>query len=458
MDELRNDIEKYISGKLTPAERHALEKRALSDPFLADALEGAESISGTEFALDVEELNQKIVGGGKNRWVWPLRIAASVVGLAVVATAIFFSIGNETNDQLASNKQPTETKPDEVKATDSVEIKNELTKSGGGEVIASVKPEEKKKAETKPLLAIKLNKENHSLTGGSGVQNNFTATAGPDVKIADSVLTAPLLAGSINRDTISTAELSGYIGLEKQVADDIAVTAPTQQPTVAKTEAVSRSKRKAQASGGALSSTPIAQNLIVTGQVRDQQGQSLPGVNINVKGSTQGAVTDAEGKYSLALSDSNATLTYSFIGFVPQEMKVDKAKDYADVQLMEDATQLSEVVVTGYGERRTDGEPVVRLAEPVGGRKAYDTYLEEKKIYPQQALENKIEGKVVIEFTVSTTGVLSDFNVIRKIGFGCEEEIIRLVKEGPGWYPSYIDNEAVESLVRIKTRFELPGK
>ena len=41
---------------------------------------------------------------------------------------------------------------------------------------------------------------------------------------------------------------------------------------------------------------------------------------------------------------------------------------------------------------------------------------------------------------------------------GCEEELIRMVKEGPGWYPSYIDNEAVESLVRIKTRFELPEK
>ena len=67
-------------------------------------------------------------------------------------------------------------------------------------------------------------------------------------------------------------------------------------------------------------------------------------------------------------------------------------------------------------------------------------------------MENKIEGKVVIEFTVTTVGLLTDFNVVRKLGYGCEEEIIRLVKEGPQWRPSYIDNEAVESLVRVKKK------
>jgi TonB family protein len=455
MDDLRNDIERYISGKMSPAERHALEKRALSDPFLAEALEGAESISSAEFSLDVEELNQKIAGGGKNRWLWPLRIAASVAGLAIVATAIFYSIDNDSNDQLANKQKATENKPTETKATDSLDVKTEQSKAE--EALASTKSEEEKKTDTKPLLAVKRNEESQSLAGGTGVLKPTTTTAGPNIKNRDSLLAVPLLAADVSRDTLNNTELSDLIASEKEIGGDIVTTAPTQQAT-AKTESATRSKRKAQASGTASAAPPIAENLIITGQVRDQQGQSLPGVNINVKGTANGTVTNAEGKYSLALSDSNATLTYSFIGFVPQEMKVDKVNDYADVQLMEDATQLSEVVVTGYGEKRTDGEPVVRLAEPIGGRKAYDTYLDEKKIYPQQALENKVEGKVVIEFTVSTTGTLSDFTVIRKIGFGCEEEIIRLVKEGPGWYPTYIDNEAVESLVRVKTRFELPGK
>ena len=271
----------------------------------------------------------------------------------------------------------------------------------------------------------------------------------------DSISTGMLLASSIHRDTITRAEIAVLAELEETIADEVVTAAPSPQPVTQKLKKELEMARKNSPVSGAYITS---ENKTITGQVRDQNGEPMPGVNINVKGSTQGVVTNAEGKYSIVLSDPNTILTYSFIGFVSQEMKMDKAEDYADVQLMEDATQLSEVVVTGYGEKRTDSEPIIRLAEPVGGRKAYNKYLEEGKIYPQQALESKIEGKVVIEFTVSAIGTLSDFRVIKKLGFGCDEEVIRLVREGAAWRPSYIDNEPAESLVRIKTRFELPQK
>jgi hypothetical protein len=53
MSELKDDIEKYLKGELSPKEMHELEKKALSDPFLADALEGGLSIDHHEFAKDV---------------------------------------------------------------------------------------------------------------------------------------------------------------------------------------------------------------------------------------------------------------------------------------------------------------------------------------------------------------------------------------------------------------------
>lgn len=446
MDELRNDIERYLSGKMTSAERHALEKRALNDPFLADAIEGAESISADEFSWDVNQLNQQIVGAGKNRWLWPLRMAASVIGVAIVGSVIYISIHRTDSGNLASSEQKSENKLAAEARADSVQGNSQST---GEQAIAQVKPEEKK-VETKPLLPSK--EQSQSLVGGSGVQNKFTLASGPELKPADSIATETLLASTVQRDTISETEMAELVRLEEKTADNVVTAAPTQQPIVDK-------KEKSLASGERKSGAQrITENTIITGQVRDQSGEPLPGVNINVKGTSNGAVTNAEGKYAIALPNSDATLVYTFIGFVSQEMKLDKSKDYADVQLMEDATQLSEVVVTGYGEKRTDGEPIVRLAEPIGGRKAYDKYLEEGKIYPQQALENKVEGKVVIEFTVSTVGTLSDFHVIKKLGFGCDEEVIRLVREGAAWRPSYIDNEPAESLVRIKTRFTLPKK
>ena len=72
-------------------------------------------------------------------------------------------------------------------------------------------------------------------------------------------------------------------------------------------------------------------------------------------------------------------------------------------------------------------------------------------------MKNKIKGRAGIEFTVSTDGSLKDFQVIKKLGYGCEEEIIRLVKEGPKWMPSTEDNVPTESTVRIRMRFD-PSK
>ena len=56
MDEYSNDIEKYLKGELTPAQMHALEKEALNDPFLADALEGIQSLQPHDFSEDVNDL------------------------------------------------------------------------------------------------------------------------------------------------------------------------------------------------------------------------------------------------------------------------------------------------------------------------------------------------------------------------------------------------------------------
>jgi TonB family protein len=443
----KNDIERYLNGEMTPAERHALEKKALSDPFLADALEGAESVSPNEFTSDVAELNQKISGVRKNRWLWPLRIAASLAGIALVSTVLFFNL-IDSEVTLASKQEQTETKTETMDSLAADSILTIDSKNSGDENLLAAAMEETKETKpnaVKPLLRLRESNQTGTSGGASAL------STGPAKTITDTIQASGLMAANTKTDSSALIGYFDLISTENEQSEIVVSSPPVQQPTLSTAKGdASESKRKI-----AISPSPA---LTVTGQVRDQQGQPLPGVNVMKQGSVVGTVTDAEGKYMLTLSAPNATLVYTFIGFVPQEMRVDKTTDYADVQLMEDATQLSEVVVTGYGEKKTDGEPVVRLAEPIGGRKAYDKYLEDKKIYPQQALDNKVEGKVVVEFTISPTGVISDFNIIRKVGFGCEDEVIRLVQEGPRWNPSYIDNEPVESLVRIKTRFDLPGK
>jgi TonB-linked SusC/RagA family outer membrane protein len=96
-----------------------------------------------------------------------------------------------------------------------------------------------------------------------------------------------------------------------------------------------------------------AQTRTVTGTVRGATDSSpLPGVNVIVKGTNNGTTTSSDGAYSLTVPD-NTTLVFSFIGFKTQELAVG-SRTTLDVQLAEDVTSLTEVVVTALGIERDE--------------------------------------------------------------------------------------------------------
>ena len=91
----------------------------------------------------------------------------------------------------------------------------------------------------------------------------------------------------------------------------------------------------------------MAQNITVTGQVKDQKGLPLPGVSVKVKGSNQGASTSDNGTFTIS-TPQNAILEFSFIGFKAIEESVNN-RTSINVTLSDDNQQLNEVVVIGYG-------------------------------------------------------------------------------------------------------------
>ncbi|MBS1979518.1 MAG: SusC/RagA family TonB-linked outer membrane protein, partial [Bacteroidetes bacterium] len=94
-----------------------------------------------------------------------------------------------------------------------------------------------------------------------------------------------------------------------------------------------------------------AQDRIVSGKVSStEDGSSLPGVNVVLKGTANGAVTDVDGNYKLSVPGSGGTLVFSFIGLVTQEVEIG-TRTVVDVQMASDVKQLSEVVVTAQGIR-----------------------------------------------------------------------------------------------------------
>lgn len=97
--------------------------------------------------------------------------------------------------------------------------------------------------------------------------------------------------------------------------------------------------------------TVQAQVLKVTGQVKDQAGEPLIGVNVIEKGTTNGTVTDINGQYSVSVKNANAVLSFSYIGYKTQEIAL-AGKKVVNITLKDDSEALEEVVVIGYGTAR----------------------------------------------------------------------------------------------------------
>jgi len=85
-----------------------------------------------------------------------------------------------------------------------------------------------------------------------------------------------------------------------------------------------------------------------------------------------------------------------------------------------------------------------------GGMSAFYSWLSSNLQYPEEAMKMGVEGRVIVGFVVNTDGSLSEFEILRGVGFGCNEEVIRLLQNCPAWYPG----KQRGKLVRV--RYTLP--
>ena len=95
----------------------------------------------------------------------------------------------------------------------------------------------------------------------------------------------------------------------------------------------------------------VLAQVLVKGTVKDNLGEGVPGASVQVKGTSQGTITDLDGKFAFSVPNKNATIVISFIGYVTVEQKVDTQKPMV-ITLREDTKTLDEVVVVGYQEVR----------------------------------------------------------------------------------------------------------
>jgi hypothetical protein len=138
-----------------------------------------------------------------------------------------------------------------------------------------------------------------------------------------------------------------------------------------------------------------AQDITITGTVTSSEDESgLPGVNVIVKGTAQGTVTDIEGKYSLDVPGEESILVFSSVGFTKEEVVVGN-QTVIDLVLNPDLTALEEIVVIGYGS--------VKKSDLTGSISSVKG--EELERTPMQSIDQGLIGRAAGVVVTQTSGM-----------------------------------------------------
>ncbi len=404
----REELEAYHSQKMNAKEMHALEKRALDSAFESEVIEGLDEISASELQTDLKALDQKLKASvQKTNWTIPLRIAAGLALLASVTWVIYFlNEKNFSQNDIALNEQAE---------TDDAPLQLEKFKE---QIAEDIVPQAK--------------------------QETQTATTEEPAK------------HEVAKDEIAPKKTDTEVAIAEDIAGITEVQVATEESHQTRDLAAAENaaaKRSTLRVTGAVATIDYAKKKVKGRVTSAEDGTPLPGVNVTINGTTTGTITDPNGEYEIETSQTSEALIFSFIGLKSKE-EILNNKNQLDVQMEADVTSLSEIVVTGYGYSTRDNiNPTFELASPSIGKKAYQQYLESNARYPEEAAQTNTSGRVVLDITIAVDGSISNYEIVRSLGKACDDELIRLVKEGPTWRPSSENGVPFQHKVRIRLKF-----
>jgi TonB-linked SusC/RagA family outer membrane protein len=185
-----------------------------------------------------------------------------------------------------------------------------------------------------------------------------------------------------------------------------------------------------------------AQNVTVQGTVTDAAGISMPAVSVVVKGTRIARITDSDGKFSVEVPYSDATLVFSFIGFQSQEIPL-RGQTALNVVLEEDVKALSDVVVYGYSTQRKE-----TLLGSLASMTTKDL-VQSPTANINNALAGRLPGLMVNQFAGGEPGVDRADIYVRGLGtYGNKSPII--IVDGVERDMSYLAGEEIETFTILK--------
>ncbi len=431
-------LQKYLLGAITAREEGELFELAKNDAFLFEAIEGYSSANVQD--KNIEEVRIELAKKyGSRSLVFPmpaawLKVAASVIVLSGVVWVLRNSV--EQPRAMEAVLQP------EVFGTHDY---LNLDADDSIALVARSNDELAKKIEHKQQVNFLEPRANYPSSPSGEIDNAAISTSSDYDKRVDEydITSVDEKPGKVNENAIKS-------GSDFEISSDEVVTIPlstgisesdmatdNQGRDVVDNTAeidIELTDKEERSENLALRIAPTENKRSIQGTVVDDYGGPLVGASILVEGTAQGTITDVDGSFEIPVSDSLALeIIISFTGY-GSSLAVASPGDELHIVMGAEGL-LDEVVVTGYSTRKA--KKIANItdprAEPVEGIQDFKNYIKENQIYPDSAQTNNVHGKVKLRFQVFSDGEIGEVQVIKSLGFGWDEEAVRLIREGPTW-------------------------
>ncbi len=186
------------------------------------------------------------------------------------------------------------------------------------------------------------------------------------------------------------------------------------------------------------------------GQITTDGGVAITNATVTVRATGRKISAGADGWFNLEMpAGADPTLDVEAPGFVPRTTRAN-----GDGQLNVRLSTAEAVAVNSMASA-VAAEKRIRSVrpEPEGGYAGYFRYLATEASLPDAARRAKVSGQVQVEFKVNPNGTLSDFRVVQGLGYGCDEEAIRVIQDGRPWSPGKVNGEPVIKTVSMPVTF-----
>jgi hypothetical protein len=435
------DIERYHKGLMSAKERHVLEKAALDDPFLADALEGYDH-AAVNMNEDLVELRRRLddrTGKPETNPVIPVRkswftwwkVAAMIIGVSGAGLLVYsLAVNNKSNELAqAENKSPVSTgvKDSAIDSAPSAGVTSNNAKADTPRMKANDSDE-------KLVQGIKVIPP--SDTKGESANEKEAAIADKKDDVAKretekSVASENLQGLAKNKDANATNPV--LLQEELKVKSPESKSAPAVTPGASQKKA--ESNRAVAAAAPQVNQAFLNQTNVFRGRVTDNNNNALPFTNITNLEDTVGTYSDARGYFTLTSPDSILNVQIRSLGFETSNVQLNHTNQENKIQLDEDRSISARVLDTVKRNTNRSRNSTMTLdePEPADGWNNYDMYLANNLKIPESFKSKQSGGIVELTFDVDEMGAPYNIKVKKSLCNICDKEAVRLIKEGPRW-------------------------